>query len=204
MVRDDRMKVLVAHVIITAYGFWLPNDPRGSWSDFVGAWELLRYGRATKVTTRRSVAHVPHDRELRLRAKRSLKYEPVRFTGVQARAIGRGFGRAVEEGSYRIHACAVLRDHVHLVIGNHDRSYEQIVGHLKGRATQQLRAENVHAFLTHERPDGSLPSPWAEGLWKVYCHDLDHVRNAIEYARNNPLREGLRPQRWRFVVPYTF
>ena len=41
------MKVLVAHVIITAYGFWLPNDPRGSWSDFVGAWELLRFGRAT-------------------------------------------------------------------------------------------------------------------------------------------------------------
>ena len=29
------------HLIISAYGFWLPNDPRGSWSDFVGAWELL-------------------------------------------------------------------------------------------------------------------------------------------------------------------
>ena len=42
------MKVLVAHVIITTYGFWLPNDPRGSWSDFVGAWELLRYGRSTE------------------------------------------------------------------------------------------------------------------------------------------------------------
>ena len=37
--RDILMKVLVAHVIITAYGFWLPNDPRGSWSDFVGAWD---------------------------------------------------------------------------------------------------------------------------------------------------------------------
>ena len=48
------MKVLAAHVIFTAYGFWLPNDPRGSWSDFVASWELLKFGRATKVTTRAS------------------------------------------------------------------------------------------------------------------------------------------------------
>ena len=48
--------VLAYHVIFGAYGFWLPNDPRGSWSDFVGAWELLRFGKATKTTERRSVA----------------------------------------------------------------------------------------------------------------------------------------------------
>jgi len=34
------------HAIFTAYGFWLPNDPRGSWSDFVGSWELFRFGPA--------------------------------------------------------------------------------------------------------------------------------------------------------------
>lgn len=28
--------MLGAHVIFGAYGFWLPNDPRGSWSEFVG------------------------------------------------------------------------------------------------------------------------------------------------------------------------
>ena len=44
--------ILGYHLIITAYGFWLPNDPRGSWSDFVGAWELLRFGRATKTESR--------------------------------------------------------------------------------------------------------------------------------------------------------
>jgi hypothetical protein len=49
------------HAIITAYGFWLPNDPRGSWSDYVRQWELLVWGEATKVTTRRSVAGRPHD-----------------------------------------------------------------------------------------------------------------------------------------------
>jgi hypothetical protein len=36
------------HVILGTYGFWLPNDPRGSWSDFVGSWDLARFGKATK------------------------------------------------------------------------------------------------------------------------------------------------------------
>ena len=36
--------VLASHVIIGMYGFWLPNDERGSWSDFVGSWEVLRFG----------------------------------------------------------------------------------------------------------------------------------------------------------------
>lgn len=29
--------VLAYHVIFGAYGFWLPNDPRGSWSKFVAS-----------------------------------------------------------------------------------------------------------------------------------------------------------------------
>ena len=50
--------ILASHVIFSTYGFWLPNDPRGSWSDFVGNWELTRFGKATTVTTHRSLAGV--------------------------------------------------------------------------------------------------------------------------------------------------
>jgi hypothetical protein len=57
--------ILAFHSIFTAYGFWLPNEPRGSWSDFVGSWELRRFGPATKVTTRRSIAEKPYDRKLK-------------------------------------------------------------------------------------------------------------------------------------------
>ncbi len=46
------------HCIFGMYGFWLPNDPRGSWSDFVGSWNLFRYGSATKTTARTSVARL--------------------------------------------------------------------------------------------------------------------------------------------------
>lgn len=56
--------VIGYHVIFGTYGFWLPNDPRGSGSDFVWSEELFRFGgKATKVETRHSVAGVKHDTE---------------------------------------------------------------------------------------------------------------------------------------------
>src|ERR1051325_6061084 len=97
--------VLGYHVIFSAYGFWLPNDPRGSWSDFVGAWELFRYGSATKTTERRSLAHREHDHALRGTAKSALKYPPVQFTGLQARAVARGFARYVDRSKLPVWAC---------------------------------------------------------------------------------------------------
>ena len=43
--------VLGYHLIMGTYGIWLPNDPRGSWSDFVGSRELFYFGPATKTDT---------------------------------------------------------------------------------------------------------------------------------------------------------
>jgi len=100
--------VLASHGIFTAYGFWLPNDPRGSWSDFVRSWELLRFGNATKTDETPSVARKPHDRQLRLAAKAALKHPPVHFTGKQALTIARGFAKAISESGYRILACSIL------------------------------------------------------------------------------------------------
>jgi hypothetical protein len=114
-------------VVFGAYGFWLPNDPRGSWSDFVGSWDLFRYGPANTTGETRSVAHSDHDRALRLVAKNALKYPPVQFTGIQARAIGRGFAQYVERSGRAVWACAILPDHVHLVLATCDLQVEQII-----------------------------------------------------------------------------
>src|SRR5690349_736293 len=136
--------VLGYHVIFSAYGFWLPNDPRGSWSDFVGAWELFRFGPATKTETRQSVAHQPHDRHQRQAARTALLYPPVQFTGLQARAIGYGFAQFVRKSGVIIWACAILPEHVHLILARHHYTAEQMVNLLKGAATRQLVAEKLH------------------------------------------------------------
>jgi hypothetical protein len=125
------------HVIIGAYGYWLPNDPRGTWSDFVGKWELLRFGRANRSHERRNLVELtPQERRLRDRARASLKYPPVRFSGIQARAIARGFASVAQKRGLTIWACSILPEHTHLVIARHRYQVESIVNALKGEATR--------------------------------------------------------------------
>ena len=194
--------VLASHMIFGTYGFWLPNDPRGSWSDFVWSWELRRFGKATTVTTSRSVAARPHDRAFRLAAKRLLRYPAVKLTGKQAAAVGRGFSSLAERLGVTVLACSILPEHVYLVLRRHRLSVERLVNLLKGEATGRMAEEAIHPLGGYSRNDGRVPSPWARGEWKVFLNHPRDVRRAIEYVENNPLKEGKPRQRWAFVRPY--
>jgi REP element-mobilizing transposase RayT len=194
--------VIAYHLILTCYGFWLPNDPRGSWSDFVRAWELRRFGPATKTTERRSHAWDPHDVRKRLEAKKALARPPVQFTGAQALAVARGFKRFVERSNVVIHACAILPEHVHLVVARHNYSIEEMSRHLKADATTQLKREGLHPFANHPYRDGSLPTPWARNEWKCFIESMEYLGNAVDYVNANPMKEGKRAQHWSFVAPW--
>jgi hypothetical protein len=150
--------VIASHVILTAYGFWLPNEPRGSWSDFVGAWELVRFGKATKTSERRSVAWHEHDRQLRLDAKKALKHPPVEWTGEQALEIARAFKAACAAKGYRLLALSILPTHIHAVIERHERPVEDIIGHLKFAATQGLVRNGMHPFQDIRDTEGQVPT----------------------------------------------
>ena len=176
------------HSILSAYGFWLPNEPRGSWSDFVGAWDLFYYGPATKVDTHRSVAHRPYDRALKRDMQRAMKYKPVRFTGIQAKLIG----EALQRVPYPIHAFAMMKNHGHLVLGRIDRDVRRAIGHIKSEATRALRGHGF--FLDH--------APWADHGWNVYLNSADDMRRAVDYTNANPKRDGLPRQKWNCVTPY--
>src|SRR5260370_1534239 len=195
--------VLAYHVIFGAYGFWLPNDPRGSWSEFVAAWDLFRAGGpATTPTTRRSVAGAAHDSSARRRVKQALKYPAVVFDGHQALSISHGFARMAEKSGYHIHACSILPEHVHLVLGRHHYKVEQMVRLLKAEASIRLAEDGRHPLALWPQADGSLPTPWAAKCWKVFLDSAEDIERAIRYVQNNPVKEGKRPQRWPFVVPY--
>jgi REP element-mobilizing transposase RayT len=189
-------------VIFGAYGFWLPNDPRGSWSDFVGSWELFRFGHATTTDARRSVAAAPHDRARRLVAKEALKYPPVVFNGLQARAVGRGFARYLRRSGVVLWACSILPEHVHLVVARHTYHVEQIVNLLKGDAARELAAEGLHPFADRPLPDGRLPKVFAAKEWKVFLDTPQHIVRAVGYVGRNPVKEGKPAQHWPFVTPF--
>jgi hypothetical protein len=156
------MSVAAYHVIVTNYGFWLPNDPRGSWSDYVRSWELFAAGGpATKIESRRSVAAARHDRRRRQRAKTALARPPVVFTGKQAQAVGLGFARFVERSGVSIVACAIMPQHTHLVIIRPPYRAEQAANLLKGAATAELTRRGLHPFADSAYKSGRVPSPWA-------------------------------------------
>ena len=171
--------------IFTTYGTWLPNEPRGSWSTFVASWELYRFGKATTVNTRRSIAGKRYDKNLKEQMQRVLKYPPVQFTGNQAHTVAMAFANP----PYVLHALAVMPSHVHMVIGYTRRNIRRAIGHLKSEATRALRSGGW--FTEH--------SPWIDHGWNVYLNTDSDVQRAINYVRKNPLREGLREQRWSVV-----
>jgi len=194
--------VLGYHVIFGAYGFWLPNDPRGSWSDYVGAWELLRFGLATKTTETRSLANQQHDFNMRQAAKQHLKHPAVQFTGLQAQAVGQGFANYVRSSGLQIWACAILPDHVHLVVGRFRLKIEKVVIQLKGEATQELVNRNLHPFGDKQLPNTRPPKCFARGQWAPFLDSNEDVERAIQYVEQNPRKEGKPRQIWKFVTPF--
>ncbi len=189
------------HVIFGAYGFWLPNDPRGSWSQFVGSWELFRAGgKATKTTETRSVAHRPHDRAGRLATKQSLARPAATFTPEQVLSISRGFASYVVKSDLPVWACAIMPDHIHIVFGRDRLDPRQVVNKLKGAATTRLVQDGTHPFQEEKPLAGAPPKCFATGEWVVFL-DPDDIARSVAYVENNPVKDGLPRQVWDFVRP---
>ena len=190
------------HVVWGVYGFWLPNDPHGSWSDFVHSWELARFGESTKSCERADIDRTEWD-AWRIAAVTALKYPPVRLTDAQVRAAAAGFANGVRKSGYTIGACSILPEHVHMVIARHSYKVEQICNLLKGEATKQLKAQALHPQTLHVDRRGKLPSVWAELEWKVYLDSESAIETAIRYVDDNPAKEGKPRQQWPFVTPFS-
>ena len=189
------------HLVLTCYGFWLPNDPRGSWSDFVRSFELYRVGgTATRVHTKASLAHEPHDHDQRRQAKTALSRPPVVFDGEQARAVAQGFADYVTRNDRKVFACAVMQDHVHLVIERCEHTIEKVAEQFKARATMFLNQEGLHPCEVGS--NGKRPTPWARGCWSVFLKTDASIQRAIEYVEQNPIVAGYKPQRYSWVSEF--
>ena len=105
-------------------------------------------------------------------------------------------------GGLEVWACAILPEHVHAVIARHTCKVEQIVNLLKGEATRQLVAQDLHPLVGHERADGSIPSCWGRGCWKVFLDSIEDIVRAIKYVEDNPPKEGKPHQKWAFVTSF--
>ena len=199
--------VVAYHIVFGCYGFWLPNDPRGSGSRYVASGALYRAGgKATRVEDRRrSRAGRPHDAADRERAKAALSRPAVRFEGHQALAAAKGIEHAAVRDDLTLWALAVMPDHTHLVLarrggaGRGARTAEAVTARLKAAAAARLRIEGRHPYADQPDRRGRLPTVWQEKQWVVFLRTPRRVRGAIRYVRRNPLKDGLPEQCWRFI-----
>ncbi len=176
----------------TAYGTWLPNDPRGSGSKEIASPLLaelgeLHFGRKSSQPPFHEV------RDFYKRAEPLLNFPVVRFDQAQIETIAAAFADAILERRYTCYACAILSDHVHIVIRKHRDRAESMIARLQEASRLRLSSEGLSP------PNHPV---WTSGGWKSFLDSPAAVSAAVRYVEKNPQKAGLGAQKWQFVRPY--
>lgn len=180
------------HLIWTVYGVWLPNDPRGSSSHEIREGKLaplgdLHFGRKRIQ---------PPSSEIRsfYRSATPLLDRPrLLLTDDDIAFVATVFGRIIRQRNYTCHACAIMPDHLHLLMRRHRDKAEQMLFFLQEDTKQALLAAD------RRPPDHPV---WGGPGWKVFKDRPEEMADCAHYIHDNPLKAGRPAQHWDFVVEY--
>lgn len=184
--------IIAHHIMWTLYGWWLPNDPRGSTSrtirnDLIAELGELHLGRKRIQPASRDI------RAFYEQAAAQLKHPLLSFTPDTFPIAARSIGAAIEELGLTCYACAVMPDDVHLVIRKHRLLAEEMIEKIQSLSRQRLIADGVR--------EAAHPT-WTRGGWKVFLDHPDEVRRSVRYVERNSLAMRLPAQDWEFVKLY--
>jgi len=188
------------HLTWTTYGQWFPNDPRGSWSDETWKPQLARLRPlhdsrgvlGPRATTRSQL------RTFLDSARTKLQYETVWLTAREIDAVGAVFGEIVTSSGWVAAACAILSNHVHLLVMRNQTPFERMVNRLKGRSAQRVRELRGIQVANDRR---SRVPIWTQGYWVRFIPDVMQMDSVIDYVRRNGFRKDRGFQEWGFVKP---
>ena len=184
--------VIAHHLIFTAYGWWLPNDPRGSNSktirnDVIADLGEIHFGRK-RVQPASGVIG-----EFYCEADKRLRHELLIFSERDVAAIATAFEEVTKEQRYTCWACAIMPDHVHVLIRKHKHLAEEMIARFQNLSRLRLRADGLRAI---DHP------VWGGPGWKVFLDHPDEVRRIVGYIEDNPVKIGRLKQEWGFVKSY--
>ena len=169
-----------------------PNDIRGSGSDEIRNELLAELG---EIHPGRKQQQPPRSelKAFHSQAKPLLEQEILWFDDQMRNAIVESFARSAAQFGYRIWACAVLRNHAHLVVQRHKHSHEVIWRTFAEGSRQSLR---VVADLSDRH------RVWGERPYSKFLYTPEDIRTRIKYVNENPGKENLPRQDWKLVVGY--
>ncbi len=176
----------------TAYGWWLPNDPRGSMSktirsDVVADLGRLHYGR------KRIQPASCEIRGFYERAGSNLQHPLRTFDSACVGVIAEAFAETIRHHLYTCYAAAIMPDHIHMVIRKHKHIAEEMIHNFQDQSRSRLRDAG---FYSQDHP------VWGGPGWKVFQDHPDDIRRTIEYVRQNPVKMRKTEQGWGFVTTY--
>lgn len=184
--------VIAHHLIWTAYGWWLPNDPRGSMSRFTASDLLaslgeLHYGRKALQPAGWVI------RDFYRKAPEKLTHPLLEVHPPDFPVVAEGLAETIRLRGYTCWGCAVMPDHVHILIRKHRDSAEEMIA--------RLQAGSMGAMQRERRRRADHPM-WGGPGWKVFQDCPEDVERTIAYIRNNPPKMRLPAQAWEFVKAY--
>jgi REP element-mobilizing transposase RayT len=157
-----------------------PNDLRGSTSKTIRSDALRQLGELH--LGRKKVQ--PASRDIKIfydQARLLLKHPLLELSPECMAIVADAFGEAIRQFRYTCYACAILPDHIHLILRKHRDSAEEMIQHLQDYGRLRLSASGL--FPT----DHPI---WVRGGWKVFLDHPDEIRRTIGYIDDNPLPYG--------------
>ncbi len=184
--------VLAHHLILTGYGHWLPNDPRGSMSRDVSSQPLRplgdrHYGRKVEQPSLTAL------KDFHKRAREVLMYPILWFDAPHREALAREIALVVRESRLTCYACAVLNNHVHILIRKHKLNGNQMLDLLKERLSKAIRAAGL---VPADHPVFSADS------CDVFKDTRQAIHGCIAYIHGNFAKHKLPAVVYDFVQHY--
>lgn len=141
---------------------------------------MIKYGRQNPTPAKEKLMKFWTD------AAPRLSRPPFYFDDRSRVIVAGAFGSVIRRLGIKVPACAIMNDHVHILILRGKYRIEYLVNQLKGAATRDLKLKDT---------------PWTRGCWKVFITNTDALLAAAKYIQSNPICASLAPQHWYFISP---
>ena len=184
--------IIAHHIILTGYGHWLPNDPRGSLSRKIRQTKFqalgeIHYGR------KKDQPSIQELQTFHAEAKKHLNHEVLWFNNAKRQAVGKALGQFIIRSGLTCYACAVLRNHAHMLIRRHKLDATEMI--IQAKQTSQK-------ILVEQRVVVDSHPVWSGDIFTAYKDAPNAVRSAIKYIAANCDKHKITRQTWDFVIPY--
>ena len=184
--------VIAHHLMLTGYGHWLPNEPRGSMSLTTHSPKLAQLAH-THFGRRKRQPSLEELRAFYRKARPYLAHEVLWFGATGRKVIAEAMDDAIQRERFTCYACAVLTNHVHLLVRKHWLKGEEMSSLFREAAREELTAEGL-------APKGH--PVFSADVCDHYKSDPEAVRRCARYIEGNFRKHKLPVVKYDFVTPY--